>query len=250
MDRTRIIARLDIKNEFVIKGIQLEGLRKVGDPLQLAQQYYEQGADEILFMDAVASLYERNNLFHIIRDAVQTVFVPITIGGGIRKMEDIGAALAAGADKIALNTAAVRNPEFITQAAAAYGAQCIVGSIEAKRKNGSWEAYVDNGREETGLDAIEWAKRLCELGAGEIMITSVDNDGVQRGMDVELIKAIVDVTDRPVIACGGVGGAQHVLQSKQQANPSAIAVASVLHYNKCSLPEIKGLLTQAGYPTR
>ncbi len=161
-----MIARLDIKNDFVIKGIHLEGLRKVGNPNELARKYYEEGIDEILFMDAVASLYERNNIFPTIERACKEVFIPITVAGGIRSIQDIAAALKAGADKIGINTQAIKTPNIITEASRIYGSQCIVGSIEAKRKGNCWEAYIDNGREETGIDAVEWACRLEELGAG------------------------------------------------------------------------------------
>jgi cyclase len=173
MSKSRLIARIDVKNEFVIKGIHLEGLRKVGDPIDLANNYYQDGIDEIIFMDAVASLYGRNNLFHIIEEACKKVFVPITIGGGIRCINDIELALKSGADKISLNTQAIKTPSIITEASRIYGSQCIIGSIEAKRKGNSWEAYVDNGREETGIDAIDWACKLEQLGAGELMITSI-----------------------------------------------------------------------------
>ena len=244
MAKLRIVARLDVKNNYVIKGIQLEGLRKVGDPIDLALKYFKQGADEIVFMDAVASLYERNNLFHIIEEACKNIFVPITIGGGIRTLSDIELALKSGADKIALNTAAIRNPNIITEAAKIYGSQCIVGSVEAKKKNNGWEAYVDNGREETGLDAVEWCKKLQDMGAGEIMVTSIDRDGTKSGYDNELVSKINSNVQIPVMASGGAGRIDHIHQIINSCNKdlSAVAIASILHYGLSNIGEIKASL--------
>lgn len=235
----RLIARLDIKNEFVIKGIHLEGLRKIGDPNETARQYYEDGIDEIIFMDAVASLYDRNNLFHIIEAASEEVFVPITIGGGIRNISDIETALASGADKVAINTGAVRQPDFISEAVKIYGSQCIVGSIEAKESRAGWEVYVDNGRERTGLLVLEWARRLEELGIGELLVTSVDHEGTKRGFDIELSRLINDSVSIPVIVSGGMGKMDHLRQLFESVNPSGCAVASVLHYGICGIDELK-----------
>jgi cyclase len=240
MHKKRLIARLDVKNEFVIKGIHLEGLRKIGDPNELAKKYYDQGIDEIVFMDGVASLYDRNNLFHIIEKACKDVFIPITIGGGIRSIDDIGKALKAGADKIALNTQAIKNPEIVREASRIFGSQCIVGSIEAKHKgNGKWEAYMDNGREPSNLDVIEWVKQLEDLGAGELLITSIDMEGTKKGFDTELIRQISDLVSIPVIASGGGGKIEHLSDLSTQTNVSGIALASMLHYNLFSVPEIK-----------
>jgi imidazole glycerol-phosphate synthase subunit HisF len=239
MRKTRIIARIDVKNEFVIKGIHLEGLRKIGDPNELARKYYIDGVDEIVFMDAVASLYGRNNLFNIIERACKEVHVPITLGGGIRSINDIENALKAGADKIAINTQAIKTPELIKEASRIYGSQCIIGSIEAKAKNGSWEAYIDNGREETGVNVIEWAKQLEDLGAGEIFITSVDQEGTKRGFDHAPTKAIVDTVSIPVIASGGAGNLNHIQQLINITHVDAVALASVLHYNLLTIPQIK-----------
>jgi cyclase len=250
MKKVRVIARLDIKNQFVIKGIHLEGLRKIGDPIILAKKYYDEGADEILFIDAVASLYERNNLFHIIEKACEQVFVPITIGGGIRTIEDISRALRSGADKIALNTAAVKNERFITEASRIFGSQCIVGSIEAKRKGDSWEAYVDSGREQTGLDAIIWAKQLEDLGCGEIMVTSVDRDGTKQGFDNELISKINESIKIPLIACSGAGALSDFSDVARKTKASALAAATVLHYNITSIPAIKHELLTQGVQVR
>lgn len=240
MHKLRLIARLDVKNEFVIKGIHLEGLRKIGNPNELAKKYYESGIDEIVFMDAVASLYGRNNLFHIIEQACKEVFVPIAIGGGIRSIADIEQALKAGADKIVINTQAVKTPEIVAEASRIYGSQCIVASIEAKAKGkNEWEAYVDNGREETGLDAVAWAKQLEDLGAGEIMVTSVDQEGTKKGFDLGLINQVSSTVGIPVIASGGAGSVDHIVDLEKKTSASAAAIASLIHYNVLSTPEIK-----------
>lgn len=227
----RIIARVDVKNGFVIKGIHLEGLRKVGDPKVLLKNYYEQGMDEILLLDAVASLYDRNNLFDLLESACEEIFIPITIGGGLRTLDDVRKALLAGADKVAINTAAVKNPRIISEIAESYGSQCVVASIEAKKISpNNWEAYIDNGREKTGLDVIEWAKKLQNLGAGEIILTSIDQEGTKNGFDIELIKAVNSHVTIPVIASGGMGALSHINKLCAKTKPSAIACASVLHY--------------------
>jgi cyclase len=248
--RTRIIARIDVKNEYVIKGIHLEGLRKVGDPIELARKYYHAGVDEILFMDAVASLYGRNNLFHIIEMACREVFIPITIGGGIRSVEDIDKALKSGADKISLNTQAIKQPELITKAAEIYGSQCIVASIEAKYKNGWWEAYVDNGREETGIDVVEWAQELERLGAGEILLTSVDMEGTKKGFDQALIEQVYSKVNIPVIISGGAGSPAQVAALAKHVDLDAVAFASILHYNTYTVNEIKEQLVTEGMNVR
>ena len=239
MNKIRLIARLDIKNEYVIKGIHLEGLRKIGDPIVLAKKYYEQGIDEIVFIDAVASLYDRNNLFHIIERACKEVFIPITIGGGIRSIKDIENALKSGADKIAINTQAIRSPELIYEASRIYGSQCIVGSIEAKRINSKWMAYTENGREETGVDAVEWAVRLEELGAGELIVTSIDQEGVKKGFDIPLLQEISKRLSIPVIASGGAGNVVHISSVVDQTEVGAVAIASLLHYNITTVTDIK-----------
>lgn len=251
MQKLRLIARLDIKNENVIKGIHLEGLRKIGDPIDLAKKYYQQGIDEIIFMDAVASLYGRNNLFHIIESACKEVFIPITIGGGIRNISDIEMALNSGADKIAINTHAIKNPELIIAASRIYGSQCIVGSIEAMKKSvNRWEAYTDNGREETGIDAIEWAKELENLGAGELIITSINQEGTNKGFDIELIKKVSENVTIPVIASGGAGKIGHINDVVNQTEVGAVAIASLLHYNIHNVEEIKTVLHQTGINIR
>lgn len=235
----RIIARLDIKNEHVIKGIHLEGLRKVGVPNLLAKKYYEHDVDEIIFMDAVASLYDRNSLFGIIEAACKDVFVPIAVGGGLRNLDDVSNALEAGADKVVINTGAVKSIKLVEQIARKFGSQCLVGSIEAKRMDNTWTAYTDNGREPTGLKVVSWSKTLVDAGCGEILITSVDKEGTQRGFDTALIKSVNECIDSPVIVSGGYGAPEHMTELLAETQPSAIAFASVLHYEKSSIKDLR-----------
>lgn len=238
----RIIPRLDVKNDTVVKGIHLEGLRVVGNPMDLAVKYYQEGADEILYMDAVASLYERNSLLEIVEKTSRAVFIPMTVGGGIRSLDDIRSLLRAGADKVAINTAAVKRPEFIREASQRYGAQCIVLSIEAKRHGNRWEAYIDTGRQSTGVDAVEWAERAVGLGAGEILLTSIDHEGVKKGYDIALTRETSRRVSVPVIACGGAGRPEHVFDVLQEGKANAVAFASILHYNLASIRNIKDFL--------
>lgn len=235
----RLIARLDVKNEFVIKGIHLEGLRKVGDPQSLARKYYTEGIDEIVFIDSVASLYNRNNLFPVIRKASEEVFVPITIGGGLRTLDDVSLALDAGADKVAINTAAVRNPRLIADTARRYGSQCVVASIQTKHTAAGVEAYVDAGRERTGLRAIDWARELAEMGAGELLVTSIDKDGTKSGFDIDVIAAINDTVAIPVVVSGGFGKPEHFAALLARTTPSGICVASALHYNLMTVAALR-----------
>lgn len=247
----RIIPRLDIKGANVIKGVQLEALRVVGDPHHLAAKYYQEGADELIYMDIVASLYERGNILDVVSKAAQKIFIPLTVGGGIRSIDDIKRALRAGADKVAINTYATKHPKFITEAAQTFGSQCIVGSIEAKRKpEGGWEAFVDNGRVVTGLDAVEWAKRLVTLGAGELLITSVDQEGTAKGYDIELVRTIAPQVTVPVIACGGAGNPKDALSVIQEGHADAVSAANIFHYNKCSIQEVKEYLKKEGITVR
>lgn len=243
MNKIRVIARIDVKNEFAIKGIHLEGLRKVGNPNKMACDYYNNGIDEIIFMDAVAAYYDRNSLSKLIQEACKNVFIPITVGGGIRTIDDIKNSLLSGADKIAINTQAVKDPKFITQSSKIYGSSCIVSSIEAKSiKNGKWEVYIDNGREPTGKDVIDWAKYVEELGAGEIMLTSIDREGTKKGFDIELYKVVAESVSIPVIASGGMGKSSDALDLLEYAKIDAIAAASVLHYKIETIKEIKSEL--------
>lgn len=235
----RVIARIDIKNEFVIKGIHLEGLRKLGDPNEFAINYYQQGVDEIVFMDAVASLYDRNNCFAVVEKACRDIFIPITLGGGIRHLNDIERALHAGADKVAINTGFVRDPAFVEAAAMRFGNQCIVASIEAKKTALGWQAYIDNGRDATGLDVMQWATLLQNSGAGELLITSVDQEGTKRGFDTELVAQLNAQLSIPVIVSGGCGDLSHIEQVCKKTQVGALAFASVLHYKQLTVGEIK-----------
>jgi cyclase len=251
MASVRLIARLDIKGPNLIKGVHLEGLRVVGSPEDYARRYYEEGADELIYMDTVASLYGRNNLTDIVRTAARHIFVPLTVGGGVRSVEDAKTLLRAGADKVALNTAAVARPELITELAQRFGSQCVVLSIEAKRvADGKWEAYTDNGREKTGLDAVEWAQRGQALGAGEILLTSVDREGTRKGFDVELVAAVSPRVGIPVIASGGMGKPDDLIAVVERGRADAVAMADVLHYKRCSLADIRARARAAGIAVR
>jgi len=251
MRNIRLIARLDVKAPNLVKGIQMEGLRKFGDPYKFAKRYYEEGIDEILYVDIVASLYERNSLLDLIEQTTQDIFVPITVGGGLRSIDDVAAALRAGADKVAINTAAIKNPPLISEVSQRFGSQCMVLSIQAKRKEiGGWEAYYDCGREHSGLDVVEWAVRGEELGAGEILLTSVDREGTAKGMDLKLIKAVSDAVSIPVIACGGMGQLEHFSEAVNEGGVDAIAMAHVLHYGHLSVDEIRGYAVQQQIPVR
>ncbi|HJV88514.1 MAG TPA: imidazole glycerol phosphate synthase cyclase subunit [Noviherbaspirillum sp.] len=241
----RIIARLDVKNEFVIKGIHLEGLRKVGNPNQLAKAYYDAGIDEIVFVDCVASLYDRNNLFSVIRNASKEVFVPITIGGGLRSIADVEEALDAGADKVAINTAAVRDPRLIEDVARRYGSQCVVASVQAKRTVNGWEAYMETGREKTGLSVLDWVVRLQNLGAGELLVTSVDQEGTRSGFDIPLARAVNEAVTIPVIVSGGYGQQKHLNDLLCETEPSGLCFASVLHYKTATVSDLRRFVDEA-----
>lgn len=251
MKNIRFIARLDVKGSYLVKGIQLEGLRKIGNPNDFAKRYYNQGIDEIIYIDIVASLYNRNNLTNIVIDSTKDVFVPITVGGGIRSVEDAEHLLKCGADKIAINTAAIKRPKLIKDVADKFGSQCMVLSIQAKKiADGKWEAYYDNGREKTGKDVIQWVQEGYKLGAGEVLLTSVDQEGGQRGFDIELIRAIADVVPVPVIASGGMGKPEDFQRAVCEGHADAVAAASILHYGKYSVQEIKKVAEQSGINIR
>ncbi|MBI4056111.1 MAG: imidazole glycerol phosphate synthase subunit HisF [Elusimicrobia bacterium] len=228
----RIIPRLDIKGPNLVKGIHLEGLRVLGKPNRFARAYYESGADELLYVDIVASLYGRENLLEIVEKTSREIFIPLTAGGGLRSLEDIQRILRAGADKVALNTAAIHRPELIREAARRFGSSTIVISIEAiLRPDGTYEAYTDNGREKTGLDARLWAVRAAELGAGEILITSIDREGTGQGFDLELTRQVAESVPIPVLCCGGAGKVEHVAQAVTEGKAQAVCMASLLHYH-------------------
>lgn len=251
MSNIRLISRLDIKSPNLIKGIHLEGLRKIGDPQTFAQGYYAAGADEIIYMDIVASLYNRNSLSELVRRTAEQVFVPITVGGGLRSLDDVEDALRSGADKVAINTAAAMRPELIGEVAKRFGSQCMVLSIEAKRTApGRWEAYTDNGREHTGREVVTWAKQAVELGAGEILLTSVDQEGTRRGFDIELTRAVSDAVSVPVIASGGMGSIGHLIDVVKSGHADAVAMADVLHYKRLSIAEVRQGAREAGIEVR
>ncbi|MFH1441047.1 MAG: imidazole glycerol phosphate synthase cyclase subunit [Candidatus Omnitrophota bacterium] len=232
MKPVRIIARMDIKGPNLVKGIQFDGYRALGKAEDYAYLYYSEGSDEFIFYDTVASLYQRNNLLEFVSAVSRHICVPLTVAGGLRTVDDIKKILRAGADKVAINTAAIANPGLLSDAAKAFGSQCIVVSIEAKQsKNGSYEAWVDYGRQPTGVDVFEWARRAVELGAGEILLTSIDNEGTGKGFDIELIARISESVPVPVIASGGAGIKEDVLKVVRQGKADAVAIASVFHYH-------------------
>jgi len=240
MSKIRLIPRLDIKGSNLIKGIHLEGLRVIGDPQTYARNYYEQGADELLYVDVVASLYGRNSLNDIIKRATADIFIPLTVTGGLRSVDDVREVLRAGADKVGINTAATKRPELIREVARKFGSQCMVLSIEAKRvADNRWEAYTDNGREPTGLDVIEWAQRAVELGTGEILLTSIDQEGTRDGFDIALIAAVAASVPVPVIASGGMGSPEDMVKAVQEGQASAVAMADILHYKRATLADIR-----------
>ena len=246
----RIIPRLDVKGDNLIKGIRLEGLRVVGDPHAFALRYYAQGADEIIFMDIVASLYQRNNLTSIIARAADQIYIPITVGGGIRSLNDVHTMLRSGADKVAINTAAIARPELISEVSNRFGSQCMVLSVEAKRTGPkTWEAYTDNGREHTGLDVVEWIERAVKLGAGEVLLTAVDQEGTRKGLDIELMRAVNAKVSVPVIASGGFGDPLD-LKRASEVGTSAVAIADALHWHRTTVGEIKSHARQQGLEVR
>lgn len=249
--QTRLIPRLDIKGPNLIKGINLEGLRVIGDPKAYARKYYEDGADELLYVDVVASLYGRNSLHEIVRRSVQDVFIPLTVTGGIRSVDDVREMLRSGADKVGINTAATKRPELISEVARKFGSQCMVLSIEAKQvAPGRWEAYTDNGREPTGLDVVEWAQRGVELGAGEILLTSVDHEGTRQGFETALVRAVATAVQVPVIASGGMGKPADAVTAVKTGCADAVAMADILHYNRATLADIRCAALAAGVGVR
>lgn len=227
----RIIPRLDIKGPNLVKGVHFEGLRVLGRPEWFAARYYEEGADELIYLDIVASLYGRNNLVEIVSRAAEQIYIPLTVGGGIRSVEDMQQLLRAGADKVAINTGAVQRPELIREGARAFGSQCIVLSVEAKaREPGRYECLIENARQRTGLDVIDWVQRAVELGAGEILLTSVDREGTGRGYDLELTRKVASLVPVPVIASGGAGNIAHVREGILEGRADAVCAASIFHY--------------------
>lgn len=250
MKNFRLIARLDVKMKSLIKGVHMEGWRKVGDPRAFAAKYAAEGADELMFTDVVASLYERNSLQDIVRAVASEVFVPMTIGGGVRSLGDVSELLACGADKIALNTAATRTPELITEISTTFGSQACVVAIETIRHDGEWLVMTDNGRNHTGRKALEWAREATERGAGEVILTAIHKEGVGKGMDLDLIAQVCDLVSVPVVAGGGLGTTRHLEDLLQQTNASAVAVAQALHWNHLGFSDLRATLDSNSYFTR
>lgn len=246
----RLIVCLDVKGGRVVKGVQFVGLRDVGDPVELAAKYELEGADEITFLDISASAEERSTLLDVARRTAERLFIPLTIGGGVRTVEDVALALRSGADKVSINSAAVTRPEILTESADRFGAQCVVASIDAKRDGDRWRVYVRGGRTPTELDAVAWAVECVRRGAGEILLTSIDRDGARIGYDLELTRAIAEVVNVPVIASGGAGNADHVIEALRDGKADAALVAGILHDGVTTVHDLKNGMRQAGLPVR
>lgn len=272
MNKVRVIPRLDIKGSNLIKGIHLEGLRIIGDPQEFATKYYNDQADEILYVDTVASLYGRNNLTDIVRRTSRNISIPLCVAGGVRSIHDINELLKAGADKVSINTAAIKNPSIVKESAEYFGSQCIVVAIDYKvwpdnsflsdvnktvsrgnasinRKNNHFQVYVDNGRQQTGIDAYEWALQMVDMGAGELLFTSIDKEGIQKGFEIEFTKKVSESVSVPVIVGGGAGKAQDVVDVIEKGKADAVAVASMFHYGNVSISELKKYMAANGIPT-
>jgi imidazole glycerol-phosphate synthase subunit HisF len=249
----RIIPCLDVNNGRVVKGVNFVSLRDAGDPVEVAQRYDEQGADELCFLDITASSDERGLILKVIEDVAEQVFIPLTVGGGVRATADVQRLLKAGADKVSINTSAVLNPGLVKDASSFFGSQCIVVAIDAKARpgvNSGWEVFTHGGRNETGLDAIEWGLRMQEAGAGEILLTSMDQDGTKQGFDIALTRAMSDALSIPIIASGGVGVAEHFVEGVLKGGADALLAASVFHYGEMSVREVKEVMAQAGIEVR
>lgn len=251
----RIIPCLDVDNGRVVKGVQFENIRDAGDPVEVARRYNEQGADEITFLDITASHQERDTTLHTVERMASQVFIPLTVGGGVRTIQDIRNLLNAGADKVSINTAAVFNPEFVGEAADRFGSQCIVVAIDAKRVSGEgetprWEIFTHGGRKPTGLDAVDWAFKMQELGAGEILLTSMDQDGMKSGFDLGVTRAISDCLHIPVIASGGVGNLQHLADGVLEGGADAVLAASIFHFGEYSVAQAKTYMAERGIEMR
>ena len=251
----RIIPCLDVDAGRVVKGVQFVDIRDAGDPVEIAKRYNDAGADEITFLDITASHQERDTTLHTVEQIASQVFIPLTVGGGVRALEDIRNLLNAGADKVAINSAAVHNPEFVREAAERFGSQCIVVAIDAKKVSAEsdtnrWEIFTHGGRKPTGLDAVEWARKMTDYGAGEILLTSMDRDGTKNGVDIALTRAIADAVPVPVIASGGVGNLQHLVDGVQQGGADAVLAASIFHFGEYSVQQAKEFMQSAGVEMR
>jgi cyclase len=251
----RIIPCLDVTAGRVVKGVNFVQLRDAGDPVEIARRYDGEGADELTFLDITASSDARDILLHMIEAVAECVFIPLTVGGGVRRVEDVRRLLNAGADKVSINTSAVQNPQLVADASGRFGAQCIVVAIDARRRavgdpSEGWEVFTHGGRTATGLDAVDWARRVTELGAGEILLTSMDRDGTRAGFDLELTRAVADAVSVPVIASGGVGSLQHLADGITVGRADAVLAASIFHYGEHSVREAKAFLARQGIPMR
>ena len=246
----RVIPCLDVDAGRVVKGVNFVGIRDAGDPVELAARYDAEGADELVFLDITASSDARDTMVHVVERVADQVFIPFTVGGGVREVEDVRRMLRAGADKVSLNTAAVFNPVLIQAGATEFGSQCIVVAIDARRREGGWEVVTHGGRTPTGMDATEWAASVCQLGAGEILLTSMDRDGTKAGYDHELLRAIGDAVNVPVIASGGVGTLQHLYEGVADGGASAVLAASIFHFGQYTVREAKEYLADRGLPVR
>lgn len=246
----RVIPCLDIKDGRVVKGVNFEALRDAGDPVELAKLYNREGADELVFLDITASHENRSTVFQVASDTSEQVFIPFTVGGGISNLDQIRQLLKCGADKVSLNSAAIKDPELIRSAAKKFGSQCVVVAIDAKKNENSWEVYLNGGRVPTGIDAIEWAKRAYKLGAGEILLTSMDRDGTKNGYDIELTKQIASSVNIPIIASGGAGDMKHFEEVITEGGADAVLAASLFHYGTYRIHEVKQYLTDKGITIR
>lgn len=253
----RIIPCLDVKDGRVVKGVNFVALRDAGDPVEVAQRYDDEGADEVTFLDITASHERRQIILDVVARTAETVFMPLTVGGGVREIQDVRNLLNAGADKVAINTAAVQNPTFVEEACRRFGSQCIVVAIDAKRapqtkeaEDPSWEVFIHGGRTPTGLDAVEWARRMEKSGAGEILLTSMDRDGTKEGYDIPLTRTIVDAVRVPVVASGGVGTLEHIHEGLTEGGATAALAASIFHYREYTIQECKDYLAERGVPVR
>ena len=251
MLKMRVIPCLDVKDGRVVKGVNFVGLRDAGDPVEQARIYDAAGADELCFLDIAASAEERDTLYDVVRRTAEQCFMPLTVGGGVRKVEDIRKLLLAGADKVSINTAAVSRPEFVREAAQKFGSQCIVVAVDAKATGpGQWGIFTHGGRRETGLDAVEWARRMADYGAGEILLTSMDRDGTKSGFDLALTRAVADAITVPVIASGGVGSLDDLVDGIREGHATAVLAASIFHFGTHTIAEAKQRLADAGIPVR
>ena len=246
----RIIPCLDVKDGKVVKGINFVGLKEVGSPVELAKKYYEDGADELVFLDITASHENRNTMLDIVKEVAKVIFIPFTVGGGIRTIEDIKETLRAGADKVSLNSIIIKNPDLINEASKIYGSQCIVAAIDAKKHNDSWNVYINGGRIDTGIDVIDWIKEVQERGAGEILLTSMDSDGTKDGYDIELLRKANQVCKVPLIASGGCGSLEHFLEVFKEDVSDAALAASLFHYGELTVEQVKTYLKENGISVR